>query len=147
MINIHTITKALYDQIRKNDEVVAQGYKVEHGEYINNDSDRAPWVGIYKGPISYGPGSLGRHSQSWDAAITLIVVVQASHGGSGQKCSERLGEYEAAVLDAIWADSSLGGLIDMITDFDIEYSYNNQASETLHYQQSIITITARATTG
>ena len=147
MLNIYTITKALYDQIRKDDTVVSNGYKVSHSEFINMDPDRTPWIGVYKGPIDYNPKTLGRHSQSWDAAISLVVIVQASHGDDSVECSRLLGEYEATVLDAIWSDATLDNNIDMITGFNIEYSYNNTKSESLYHQQSIITITAEASTG
>ena len=147
MIDIFKITQALYDQIRKYDDIVSEKYKVEHSEYINMDPDRTPWVGIYKGPVVYSPGSLGKHAQSWDAEITLIVVVQATHGAEGYKCSERLAKQESTVMDAVWSDPSLGGLLDMITGLSSEYSYNNEASESMYHQQSTITITARASTG
>jgi|GEM_PF-1728375 len=147
MIDIYSITKALYDQIRTHDEVVQDSFNVTHSEYVNMDPDLTPWVGIYKGPVSYDPGSLGRHSQSWDATITLQVVVQASHGDNSLKCSERLSDYEKIVLDAIWSDPTIGNNVDMIEALNLEYAYNNEASESMYHQQAIITITARTSTG
>ncbi len=147
MLDIFKITTALYDQIRSDSEVIAGKFEVEHSAYINMDADRAPWVGVYKGPVDYQPSSLGRNAQSWKATVKLLVIVQATHGGDSLKCSERLGGYEQKVLNAIWSDSKLGGEVDMIVGLNTEYSYNNEKSETMYHQQAEITITAEVSAG
>jgi len=147
MLNINDIVVALTQQIATDSAVLAGDYRVEQSTYINMDPDMTPWIGVYKGPVNYAPGSLGRHAQSWEATLKLTIIVQAAHGGDAAVCSERLAQYEQTVLDAVWSDPTLGGLVDMITGLDIEYSYNNTESETMYHQQSIITVTAEARAG
>lgn len=147
MLNINDITESLYLQIKKHPGIVSAGMDVEHGAYINMDPDRAPWVGIYKGPVTYSPSSLGRNAQSWKAVVSLIIVVQASHLGSSSECCRLLGSYEQKVLDAIWSDPKFGSQVDMVTGLSTDYSYNNLESDSMYHQQSTIKITAEVCAG
>ena len=147
MYNSYTISNALYEQIKNYKDVLSNNYTVEHSEYVNNDPDKTPWVGVYKAPIVFDPNSLGRHGQSWKGTLACQVFIQASHGDDAGECSKLLGEMEYNILNAIWSDPKIDGNISMITGLEIEYQYNNLKSETLYYQQAVITVTMEKHTG
>jgi len=147
MIDASVIVTALRKQLNSSATIVSEGITVEQGEYVNFDPDRCPWVGCYKSKISYAPLSLGRHSTSWDATVELKIVIQASHGNSGQECDARLSSYETLVLDAVWSNPTIGGNVDVIEGMVVEYSYNETESESLFFQQAIITLTTEVQTG
>lgn len=149
-INLSKVTEAAKEQLKNNAVLISKKAIVKRGEYINMDPDLAvdsPWIGVYKSTAVYDPRTLGQHSQSWDGLIALKIVVQAAHGADGSKCEERLADWEAKTLDALWADPTLGGTVDMLVDMSAEYSYEETKSESLYFQWVTLTITARLSTG
>lgn len=149
-INLSEVTKALTEQLKSDAALVEINALIKRGEYINMNPDLAlssPWIGVYKSDTAYDPRTLGKHSMSWDGTVSIRLVVQATANDNGALCEERLADWEAKVLDAAWSDTTWGGKIDMITGLNSEYSYNETKSETMYFQQVVITITARLSTG
>jgi len=141
MINYATISSALQAQLLA-DATVAGLLKVariERGGFMNVDADNTPWVGVYRGGISYAPRTLGS-DQNWEATPNIRVIAQTSDLKSGERCEDSLEALVKAINDAILTDTTIGGTVDIVTGFDVEYSYREDERTSVHFQQAIITI-------
>ena len=147
MIDISKLTENLYGQIKSNASIISDGVKVSVGEYVNMNENNAPWVGIYKGNVDYEPRSMGKHAASWGGTLTVKVVIQEYHGKSGFECEKRLGKLVNNIMNAVWADPTIGGVVDMLTDISEEYIYNENDSKSVHFQWAILSLTFENRTG
>jgi len=148
MINVSDITKALKTQLENDSNLVSNSIKnIKRSEYVNYDPDLCPWVGIYKDSSDTEPASLGKNSTSWKSKINFSVLVQSSDLGSGEDCEDKLDKYIKLVKDAIWSDATIGGTVDMITGFTVEYSYELTDESTMHFQWATIKVIVEARTG
>lgn len=150
MINAGAITASLETTFQDNVAMQGLGFtpaSIQRGDYVNMNPHRAPWLGIYRTDVKYDPRALGKHSNSWEATITVKLLVQASHLQSGSACEDRLESYIMVVLDALWEDPTWNNLVDMITAFNVEYSYKETDESTIYFQWAMLTIEARASTG
>lgn len=148
MINLSKITQALETQLSNNTDLVQKAVEVVRSDYVNESPDRAPWVGVYKAAIRYDPSQLGRHSSSWKAEVDLRLVVQEVDYDTGAKCEDKVEALVQEVLDAIWADPTLDDNVEMITELSIDYAQvDYEESETLYFQEAIVSITAEVLTG
>lgn len=143
MINASEKTKAL-ETILNNG--LADNYTVERSEYINMDQARTPWVGIYRGTLTYDTATLGRGANNWKAQFDIRLIVQAATYESGEVAEELLEEYIKEVLDLVVADKTFSSTIGMVTGIDINYSYNEVESESLYFQNAEITVTTEVRT-
>jgi len=144
VLNVATITAALHAQL-----VAALGstYQVERAEYINDDPSRCPWVGVYRGGLQLDPQTLGRGSNRWRAQVDLKVVVQAESIDDGAQAEDNLQAYEKAVLAAIDADTTIGGTVQSVIAYSIDYDYVRDERSSVYFQAAIITVTAITKTG
>jgi len=147
MINVSDITKALKNIFDNNATMIKEGFTIERSEYVNLDEGRCPWIGIYKNTNKTDPATLGVHNSSWSSEITLKLIIQASHLNSGAECEDRLDRYLKQVKDAIWTEPTIGGYVEMVTGFDIEYLFEETESEEAYFQWAIINVTLEARTG
>ena len=118
MIQVHSVTAALYTLLASDAVLVSSSFTVEEGEALNRNVLRAPWVGVYYGPWNLGPHVIGG-SQPWRAELELLLYVQEASQVSGQDATRRLGQAQAAVLDVLNANRSLGGAVLMLTDLTV----------------------------
>lgn len=146
MINLSTITKALQSQL--NNSKALAGIPVERSEYVNMSSDRAPWIGIYKAGIDYDPNCLGRNDSSWKASVDIEIAAQQTSYGTGEDCEDKLEKLVMDILDAVWSDSTIGGTVDHVIGLSAEYgSLDPQKSETMYFQEAILSIKLEVDTG
>jgi len=138
MINLNTVSKALFDQISNYDSVVDLNPIMCHGEFVGVDPSRTPWIGVFRDSIRHVPRTLG-HNQ-WSTSMTFKVVIQAASLESGEDCQIMLDYYIQEVTAAILSDLTFGGAVDMTTLANVEYNYVESERETLYYQSAIITI-------
>ena len=147
MIDVSRITRALYDQLVNDAPLSTIAKKIERAGYVNKAHDAMPWVGIYRGNVSLSPAALGRHSQSWGAQVSLIVILQVYNFSDAGQSEAQLDALIQAVQDAVWSDPTIGNTVDMVAGFEIEYSYKETDSKTVHEQWASMTIKADARTG
>lgn len=141
MINYSTITTALAAQL-KADATVSQTIKekyIERGGPVNEKPDRAPWIGVYRSKITHDPRTLGRVT-NWESKGSIRICVQAVDMTSGKECEDRLELLVKAVIDAILADTTIGGTVDIVTKFSIDYRYLEAERRTLYFQMAVITM-------
>lgn len=98
------------------------GAKVELGEPINEDPSRCPWVGVYPVRCSFPSRTLGMGGGFRAQNPEFFVVCQEDHANDGAACLALLGRLVKAVTGAILSDPSLKGTVQMLGDFDLEFS-------------------------
>lgn len=144
MFNMSTVTKATTTLLK---DALAKKYTIARGEYMNDDPSITPWVGIYRAKLALEPLTLGRTSNRFLTDVSLLIIVQASSGKDGAQAEERLEEYQSAVISALDADPTLGGTVQTITGYSVEYTYKENERESLYFQEALITVSARTKSG
>ena len=140
LINTAELTAQLVTLIAEHPEVMAGGFKgIERGEYVNKDAARTPWCGVYRTQVDYAPKVLGHHSRSWQALLTVKLVVQA-HDATGAKAEDACEAAVQQVMAAVLSDLTVYTKVDMLKSINIEYSYDETESKTLDFQWAFITL-------
>lgn len=153
MINTATVTAAVVAQLKAGLPAQTDAgldYRdalITRREYVNRNPGLTPWIGVYPRRRSLAPRTLGNTATMWQATFEITVVVQATSRRSGEGAEDLLEEYHADVLAALESDRTLGGTVDMIVGYQTEYSYVETESESLFFQEALITLTAEAKTG
>jgi len=147
MINMYTITEALRDQL-KNDPEASQisNREILVDEYVNVNPSNAPWMCVYKGSMNLEPRTLGMGAGRYTASPEPRVLVQAVSYQSGEDCSSLLDYYVNTVLNAVVSDPTLGGTVDMVVGFNIEYGYVEADRPSIHFQTARITVNCEVRT-
>ena len=139
LINTADVTKALVKQLSEHPQLIGFLKNVERGEYVNKDPARTPWCGVYRTEMHYLPKVLGHHSRSWQALLTVKLVVQA-HAATGPDAEDACEEAVQKVLTAVLGDLTVLATTDMLKSVDVEYSYDETKSETIDFQWAFITL-------
>ena len=146
LINTADVTKALVKQLSEHPELVGFLKNVERGEYVNKDPGRTPWCGVYRTEMHYLPKVLGHHSRSWQALLTVKLVVQA-HAATGPAAEDACEEAVQKVMTAVLSDHTAQTTMEMLKSIDIEYSYDETKSETIDFQWAFITLVYETRSG
>jgi len=136
MIHVDSVTAALTGQLGADATLTASGFTIAEGEAFNHDLNLTPWVGIYHGALSIDPHTLGG-TQPWEGRLELFVYVQEASFQSGQEVTRRLGSAQAAVLEAINADRTLGGAVLMVTGMEVNPFQRDLAQDTWLFTNEI----------
>lgn len=145
MIQPTLITKALTALLNAEMTIDAQ---IHRDAYVNQNPDITPWVGIYRGTQGVEPRSMGGLGCArWEQGVALTIIAQQSmQGDSDGLSSERLDELVDDIFAAIGTDLSIGGTVDIVTGFDVVYSFQEDDSASLLFQNATITVTAEVKT-
>lgn len=146
MINTADVTKALVKQLSEHPDLIGFLKNVERGEYVNKDPARTPWCGVYRTETHYLPKVLGRHPRSWQALLTVKLVVQA-HAATGPAAEDACEEAVQKVMTAVLGDLTAQTTMEMLKSVDIEYSYDETKSETIDFQWAFITLVYETRSG
>lgn len=140
-INMATIAKALQTQLQNTANVVSfLRSPVIRGEYINEDPNLTPWMGVYRGIIRYVPRTLGISAKNWEASPEIKIVVQNTNLSSAEECEDELEAYVSETIDAVFNDRTIGGTVAMVNEVNVEYLYNETDRESMYFQTAIITL-------
>lgn len=146
MLDMSKITAAIVKQLKADPELIKLNANISRNRYINMNPDNTPWIGVYKNNVKYDPRSLGRHSTSFKAAPDLRIVAQM--GGLDEVAVEdNLELLVQRTLNALWADPTFYNQVDMITGFDIQYSFEESNSEAQYFQWAVISVKLEVSTG
>lgn len=145
MINVAEITEKMKILIEESPDL-SDIKAVERGEYVNRDTGRTPWVGVYRSDIRYTPRALGNHSKSWDAEITIKLVVQ-TFGSDGEDAEDSLEDVLQRVMSVIFGNLSIDGVVMTLRSVNVQYSYEETESETMQFQWAFVTLIYQARTG
>jgi len=142
MKNFSTITDAVVEQLKNwlNVNGSASNYRVKNSVYVNHNPDLTPWIGVYRGPVTYTPHTIGKSLSNWQGTLKLRILVQAYSAKSGAEAEERSEAYVNEVLDGLLSDYQLGGTVETLDNITVDYAYLETDSETLFYHQAEITV-------
>jgi len=146
LINTAEVTAAIVKQLEEHPELIGFLKNVERGEYVNKDPARTPWCGVYRTEMHYLPKVLGHHSRSWQALLTVKLVVQA-HAATGPAAEDACEEAVQKVMTAVLSDLTAQTTMEMLKSVDIEYSYDETKSETIDFQWAFITLVYETRSG
>ncbi len=146
LINTAELNAELVRLIAEYPDVAREFKHVERGEYVNKDPGRTPWCGVYRTNIDYLPKVLGHHSKSWEALLTLKLVVQA-HAGTGPEAEDACEDAVQRVMTAVLSDLTVHTKAEMLKSISIEYSYDETKSETMDFQWAFITLVYETRSG
>lgn len=146
LINVAEVNAELVKQIAEHADVVGYFKDIERGEYVNKDPARAPWCGVYRTDVDYLPKVLGHHSKSWQALLTVKLVVQA-HEATGPKTEDALEDAVQRIMTAVLSDLTIRAKVEMLKSVAIEYSYDETESRTLDFQWAFITLVYETRSG
>ena len=121
---------------------------IERCEYVNQDENRVPWIGIYRTRVKYAPKTLGRHTETWQGQIHLTLLLQQSSMDSGAEAESRLEQLIYDTLTVLWADPTFGGNVEMTVDMDVSYVEENVSNEdSLYFQTAMLQLICEVRTG
>lgn len=149
MLDTSDVTTELVSQLLNNSVIAQMGFNgnnITRSNYLNTDPDLAPWIGIYKNGIAYDPATLGKHGTSFKASLDLRIVVQVS-GAVPETVEDELEDLTMKVMDAIWADPTIGGKVLMVKGFDIQYSFRDTETVDQYFQWAIVSLKLEVRTG
>lgn len=147
LTNTAELTAALVRQIKEHPSVVEGGFKeVVRGEYANRDESLTPWCGVYRTQVSYIPKVLGQHNKSFQALLTVKLIVQA-HAGTGAASEDACEEAVQRVMTAVLSDLSVSNNVGTLKSVEVEYSYDETSSKTIDFQWAFITLVYETRTG
>jgi hypothetical protein len=118
------------------------GNRVDLGEEVNVDPDKAPWIGLYSIKAQYPIRTLGMGNGFRSQREGIAVVVQNVSRTSGKECRKQLGVLQKAVIDCILTDTSIGGTMDVVDDFQVSYATVANQGKQVSFQSAVITFTA-----
>ena len=136
MIHVDSVTAAVYGLLAGDPVLVSSAFTVAEGEPFNHDLNLTPWVGIYHGTLRIDPHTLGG-AQPWEGQLELFLYVQEAGHRSGQDVTRRLNRAQAAVLDALAADRTLGGSVLMLSGMEIAPFQRDLAEDTWLFTNEI----------
>lgn len=140
MINVSTITEHLLQWLK--DDTDMQGVLFSRSEIVNEDPGKATngWVGIYRQDVDYDPRNLGIPPNNYEGELTLNIVVQQTHLGSGAEAEDALEELVKKVLDRLVQVPKT--YIDHFPDLTVQYTYLETDRKTMYFQGALITVSA-----
>ncbi len=118
MIHVDSVTAAVTGLLAGDAVLVSSGFTVQEGEALNGSLSQTPWVGVYPGPLSVDPHTLGG-AQPWQAELELMLYVQDGSQHSGQDATRRLSRAQFAVLDVLRRNPTLGDTVLIWTGLDV----------------------------
>ena len=148
-INVSDISKAVAELLR-DDPALDVVKNIERSEFINDNPDHAPWIGVYRTRVKYSPLQLGQHSASWLAEISIDVIVQDGSYDSGAAAENKLEILMRDVMRVFMDNLTLKNKVDQITGFEQEYIFRpdeDEDSDKFFFQTTILTIEAEVRTG
>lgn len=106
------------------------------------------WIGIYDNESNYDPNTLGGtdaqgNPVQWEFTASYYILIQYTSFESGQDCAEELHKLEQQVMNILFIDKKIGGLVDQITEVEISYSAvpnfsDEDESDRFYFQQALI---------
>lgn len=115
---VSAVTTLLKDSL----DVQDIGAKVDLAEPINEDPSRCPWVGVYPVRCPFPTRSLGMGGGYRAQNPEFFIMCQQTHASEGETCLALLGALVKAVTGAVLSDPSLKGTVQMLGDFEVEFS-------------------------
>jgi hypothetical protein len=131
------VTSAVASILAADPVLVSSGFCVQEGEALNGSLHLTPWVGVYHGNLTVAPHTLGG-SQPWQGDLELLLYVQDGSHRSGQDATQRLNRAQAAVLEVLRGEPSLGGSVMLWSALDIAPFRRDLVNDTWLFTNEIL---------
>lgn len=136
MIKVNTITQAVEEMFNTDPEF--NRFTIERSDWVNENPSVCPWIGIYRGDMQYNPETLGDGPDYWTGLMNLRLVVQSANYESGAAAEDELEDNVEIVISKILSDTTLRGVIDMVNEINVNYTYLAENDQTMFYQAALI---------
>lgn len=97
------------------------GTDITRSELLNIDPSKCPWVGIYRNNSQFEVRALGYGAGARRQLTELVVFCQESDNDSGEEAEDLHETLVATVLDVLFSDTTLSGVVSTITLASIQY--------------------------
>lgn len=145
MLTSNDVTKAI--ETAFNTDPAFEGRNICRSDTVNTDPELCPWVGIYGTSIVYDPETLGQGPEAWTGAVTLTIVAQEVNYSSGAEVEDSLNALVELVINKLFSDLSIRGIVDIVKGVDVTYSYViGSETEELYFQSAFITVETEVST-
>lgn len=144
-VDVGDVMAALAKQLERSAAVQAAGIEtVERCEPEPDDSDRCPWVGIFRVRVSFPTRTSGVGAGFRQQLIRIGVGMAQSDATSGAACEERLEELVKAVVGAILSDATIGSTVSFVDEFELVYPAYEKLKDQPYLQLAYLEFTAVA---
>lgn len=150
MINVALVSAATINQLEQDGELNAAypALRIERSEYVNEDPNRTPWIGVFRSSKAYRPRTMGRHARSWDGEVEVMILVQYASLKSGASAEDELEDLLSYVENALVKDTTIGGTLEILNSLGVRYSYRSgDEPHNVYFQQATLTLTGVAASG
>lgn len=136
MINISTITDAVYDLLKNN---LSAGVVVKRNSARNMEYGEAVkgWVNVVKNSCSYEPKTTGFYFR---AKPKIDVEIQMAWMASDTAAEDKLASFENEVMTILKANPKLGGTVNMTMGYEVTYYEIPGTEPGSRFEAAIITI-------
>ena len=117
------------------------GVSITRAQEVNERPSGCPWVGIYRTSQQFTPRTLGAGTGAMNHELTMVVVLQAAGGQSGEDCEALLEELVANAASVILGDTSLGGTVLIVKSMEVQYQDYSRV-DNVYMQTAALYITA-----
>lgn len=140
MIDISLITKHIQGWLEEGEDLA--GVAITRSEFVNEDPGKAAngWVGVYRRGVNYDPRNLGTAINNYEGNLTVDIVVQKTHYGSGEEAEDSLEGLIENVLNRLIQIPKT--YIYHFSELSVNYAYLETDRETMYFQGAIITTVA-----
>lgn len=148
MFNASDASRALFEMLRDASSLGDIPNKA-HGEFVNDDPNSTPWLGVYRGGLTLTPWTMGRGANNLRAVAEFKVIVQEAGVDAPEDIMARLDESVASVLGVIWGDTTLKATVGTVTAIRVEHSYyasEKAGGAMTQFIMAMITITTEGRT-
>ena len=118
MINVSSISNAIYTLISSNATVVSSGVSVDLNEFMSTDPNRTPYVNINYDGMVISPHTVGIRNP-WEATVRYKIIAQDESMESAQKANENLENLTKVILDAVNTSKDLSGTVNCLVGFEV----------------------------
>lgn len=118
-VDVSQVTGALLNQLQAYPAL--EGVTIARSEEQSVVNGITPMVGVYRLSVRYAQRVLGFGGGARDQRIRLLVLATESDHTSGEQCEVKLEALIQKIVGAILSDTTLGGQVNMIDEFEISY--------------------------
>jgi hypothetical protein len=134
---INKISQAIVSVLERDPDLYEK-VTIERSTIPNEDPSKCPWIGIYRVRSDFTVRALGLSNRT--QATQFSIIVQESAANESTSAEDDHETLISRVLDAIFADPTLGGVVRTTTLASVDYVLvANKDEELLQSAQLLLT--------
>lgn len=120
-VDIAAVGLAIKQLVKDSQAVQDTEAGVDLAEAVNEDPGKCPLVQIYPLRMPFPSRSIGIGAGYRGQNAEFVILCQEKHPTDGEACLIALGELVQGVTGALLSDPTLGGTVQMLGDFEVEF--------------------------